>query len=223
MEFIDKLRSVKEKFDKINDQLADPDIANKQDRLIALSKERSELLDVVEAYEKYIAIVENIKGNEEIIASGEDKELSEMAEAELQSLKNEKLQLEEDIKLLLIPKDPNDTKNVIVEVRAGTGGDEAGLFASDLYRMYSRYAVTDSATTYLLTKALTAVVDSGTAKSVRRYYKGAAAGKTGTTQNSTDACNSGLREKNNLPVLCLPTPERKDPVRARILSSHIQT
>jgi peptide chain release factor 1 len=142
MEFIDKLRSVKEKFDKINDQLADPDIANKQDRLIALSKERSELLDVVEAYEKYIAIVENIKGNEEIIASGEDKELSEMAEAELESLKNEKLQLEEDIKLLLIPKDPNDTKNVIVEVRAGTGGDEAGLFASDLYRMYSRYAET---------------------------------------------------------------------------------
>lgn len=140
MELIEKLRAVKEKFEKINEQLSDPDIVNNQEKLIALSKERSELIEVVEAFDKYDVVLRNIEGNHEIIEKGEDKELAEMAEAELEELKNEKEKLEEEIKYILIPKDPNDNKDVIVEVRAGTGGDEAGLFAFDLYRMYSRFA-----------------------------------------------------------------------------------
>jgi len=140
MDLLEKLRSVKEKFEKINEQLSDPDLLKNQEKLISLSKERSELLELVEAYDKYEAVLNNIKGNEEIIEKGEDKELAELAEAELEELKSEREKIEEEIKVLLIPKDPNDNKDVIVEVRAGTGGDEAGLFAFDLYRMYSRYA-----------------------------------------------------------------------------------
>lgn len=142
MELIEKLRAVKEKFDKITEQLSDPDIVNNQEKLIALSKERSDLTEIVEAYNRYDEVLRNIEGNSEIIRSGEDKELSEMAEAELEQLKETKEKLEEEIKYILIPKDPNDNKDVIVEIRAGTGGDEAGLFAFDLYRMYSRYAET---------------------------------------------------------------------------------
>ncbi len=140
MELLDKLRGVKAKFEKITEQLSDPELMKNQEKLVSLSKERSDLLELVEAYDKYEAVMNNIEGNEEIINKGDDKELAELAEAELEDLKEQKEKLEEEIKILLIPKDPNDSKDVIVEIRAGTGGDEAGLFAFDLYRMYSRYA-----------------------------------------------------------------------------------
>ncbi|HEX2963241.1 MAG TPA: peptide chain release factor 1 [Ignavibacteriales bacterium] len=140
MELIDKLRAIKEKFEKINEQLADPANLNNQEKIVTLSKERSELLEVVDAFERYDKVLKDIEGNREIIELGEDRELSEIAQAELEDLKKEKEKLEEEIKYILIPKDPNDNKDVIVEIRAGTGGDEAGLFAFDLYRMYSRFA-----------------------------------------------------------------------------------
>jgi peptide chain release factor 1 len=142
MQLIDKLRSLKEKYNKINEQLSDPGLLKNQEKLISLSKERSELTEIIEVYDKYEDVIRNIEGNKEIIEKAEDKELSELAEAELDELKNEKEKLEEEIKILLIPKDPNDNKDVIVEIRAGTGGDEAGLFGADLYRMYSRFAET---------------------------------------------------------------------------------
>lgn len=140
MEIIDKLREIKEKYDHINEQLADPTVANNQEKIIKLSKERSQLQEVVEAYNKYAEVLHNIEGNLEVIKASDDPELKEMAEAELNDLKENKINLEEEIKVLLIPKDPNDDKNVIVEIRAGTGGDEAGIFANDLLRMYTRYA-----------------------------------------------------------------------------------
>lgn len=140
MDIYEKLKSVKEKFDKINEQLSDPAIHSDQARIIKLSKERSDLTDIVTAYNEYDSLVKNIAGNKEIIDSGDDKELAEIAESELQDLTNRKTEMEEKIKFLLVPKDPDDDKNVIMEIRAGTGGDEAGLFAADLYRMYSRYA-----------------------------------------------------------------------------------
>ncbi|MEI7810845.1 MAG: peptide chain release factor 1 [Ignavibacteria bacterium] len=140
MELIEKLRSVKEKFEKIYEQLSDPDIVNNQEKLIALSRERSDLTEVVEVFYKYEDVLKNIEGNREIVEKGGDKEICEFAEDELQELKLKKEALEEEIKIILIPKDPNDNKDVIVEIRAGTGGDEAGLFAFDLYRMYSRFA-----------------------------------------------------------------------------------
>ncbi|MBI9070891.1 MAG: peptide chain release factor 1 [Melioribacteraceae bacterium] len=140
MEFVNKLKAIKEKFDRIETQLSDPGIVSNQALMIKLSKERSDLMDVVEAYNKYVEVTTNLKGNREIIDAGEDGELVEMAKAELEELKETKENLEDEIKLLLIPKDPDDDKDVIVEIRAGAGGEEAGLFAADLYRMYTRYA-----------------------------------------------------------------------------------
>lgn len=140
MEFIAKLEEVKQRYNGIQEQLSDPAIMSNQEKLIKLSKERSDLHEIVETYDEYNELVKNIKGNEEIINSPGDKELAEMAEAELEELYEKKTGLEEKIKVLLIPKDPNDDKNVILEIRAGTGGDEAGIFASDLFRMYTRFA-----------------------------------------------------------------------------------
>ena len=140
MDFTGKLKEVKDRYTGIEDQLSDPDIVKNQEKLIKLSKERSDLHEVVEAYKAYESILKNISDNEEIISTADDKELIEFAQAELPDLRTKKEELEEKIKLLLIPKDPDDDKDVIVEIRAGTGGDEAGLFAADLYRMYSRFA-----------------------------------------------------------------------------------
>jgi peptide chain release factor 1 len=140
MELYDKLKAIKEKYDKINDQLLDPNIVSDQQKYIALSKERSDLYNLVSAFNEYDTLIKNIAGNKEIIDSGEDKELVEIAEVELEELKEKLTAMEEKIKILLVPKDPDDDKNVIMEIRAGTGGEEAGLFAADLYRMYSRYA-----------------------------------------------------------------------------------
>ncbi|MBI3125039.1 MAG: peptide chain release factor 1 [Ignavibacteriales bacterium] len=140
MDLHDKLKTIKEKYDRIDEQLSDHNIVSNQAKHIALGKERRELSEIVEAYKSYDQLIRNINGNQEIIDSAEDKELTEIAENELKELKEKKIQMEEQIKLLLIPKDPDDDKNVIFEIRAGTGGDEAGLFAADLYRMYTRYA-----------------------------------------------------------------------------------
>lgn len=140
MDFADKLRALKEKFDKINEQLSDPDIVSKQEKYVSLSKERSELEEIVEAYNKYAAIVKSMDENKDIMDKGGDPELAELARLENEDLKEQKEQIESELKSLLVPKDPNDNKDVIVEIRAGTGGEEASLFAFDLYRMYSRYA-----------------------------------------------------------------------------------
>ena len=142
MDYLEKLKEVKEKYDKINEQLSDASIVTKQEKLIKLSKERANLQDIVSAYENYVKLMRDLKGNEEILETSDDKELKELAKTELEELYEKRDSLEEKIKLLLVPKDPDDDKGVIVEVRAGTGGEEAGLFAGDLFRMYSRYAET---------------------------------------------------------------------------------
>lgn len=139
MDFIQKLKEVKEKFENINVQLSDPENLSKQEILIKLSRERSDLLEVVGAYDEYNGVISNIKGNKEIIDSGDESELVELAEEELEELNARKADLEEKIKVLLIPKDPDDDKDIILEIRAGTGGEEAGLFAADLLRMYTRF------------------------------------------------------------------------------------
>lgn len=140
MEFIAKLKGLKDRYVKITEQLSDPNIVSDQTKYVALNRERSELIDIVTAYDQYNTLVKNIDGNKEIAETSDDAELVEVAEMELEELKAQKLELEDKIKFLLIPKDPDDDKGVIMEIRAGTGGDEAGLFAADLYRMYSRFA-----------------------------------------------------------------------------------
>jgi len=140
MDLLERLKRIKDKYDRINQQLADPSFMNEREKIVSLSRERSELEDIIQAYEEYSAVLNNIDGNKEIIDSGLDKELTELAEAELKELEVNKEELEDKIKFLLLPKDPDDNKNVIMEIRAGTGGEEAALFAGDLFRMYSRYA-----------------------------------------------------------------------------------
>lgn len=140
MSFLDKLKKIKDRYDQINDELSDPANQNNRDKVIKLSKERISLSEIISAYENYKQLISNIEGNKEIIDSSSDKELTELANAELKELQLKKEEMEEEIKILLIPKDPNDDKSVIMEIRAGTGGEEAALFAGDLYRMYSRYS-----------------------------------------------------------------------------------
>ena len=140
MEIIEKLKKIKNKFEQINQQLSDPDVLSDREKVVSLSRERSELTEINQAYEDYSEVLKNIEGNKEIIEIGGDKELVSMAENELEELEDKKLKLEDEIKLLLLPKDPNDNKDIIMEIRAGTGGEEAALFADNLFRMYTRYA-----------------------------------------------------------------------------------
>jgi len=140
MDLLGKLEKINSRYEDINAQLSDSEIIRDRKKMISLSKERSDLDEIIEVYQEYDSVLKNITGNKEILSSENDKELIEFAETELTELNEQKKKLEEKIKFILLPKDPNDDKNVIVEIRAGTGGDEAGLFAGDLFRMYSRYA-----------------------------------------------------------------------------------
>ena len=140
MNLVDKLEKIKAKYDSINEQLSNPQISDDREKYIFLNRERSELVEIVEAFAKYSTVLKNIDGNKEIVETANDNELILMAETELEELELEKERLEEEIKLLLLPKDPNDDKDIIMEIRAGTGGEEAALFAGDLLRMYNRFA-----------------------------------------------------------------------------------
>lgn len=137
---IDKLRIVKQRFDEVADLIIQPDIIMDQKRYVRLNKEYKDLQKIVQKGEEYERVLSNLEEAKEIISEGGDPEMVEMAKMELEAA-NEKIPgLEEDIKFLLIPKDPEDEKNVIMEIRAGTGGDEASIFAGDLYRMYTKFA-----------------------------------------------------------------------------------
>ena len=140
MNLLDRLEKIKLRYDQLNSQLSDA--ANTKDfgKIKILNKERLNLEEIIAAHDIYSAVIKNIEGNLEIINSSREAELIEMAELELDDLKNRKEIVEEEIKALLLPKDPNDDKNIIMEIRAGTGGEEAALFANDLFRMYCRYA-----------------------------------------------------------------------------------
>ena len=125
------------RFEEINELLISPDITSDIKKMTQLSKEQSSIEPVVNAAKEYIQVIEDIAENRSLL---DDKELSELAKEELKELEPLKIKLEEDIKILLIPKDPNDDKNIYIELRAGTGGDEAAIFVGDLFRAYIRYA-----------------------------------------------------------------------------------
>jgi peptide chain release factor 1 len=142
MDLLDKLRQVHLKFEALERELEDPATASDTDKLRKLSKERHAVLAVDEAYHRYDRLLRDISGAQELLKETRDPEMREMAEAELRELESRREQMEEDIRILLIPPDPNDSRDSIVEIRAGTGGDEAAIFAGDLFRMYSRFAET---------------------------------------------------------------------------------
>ena len=135
-----KLQQVKERYEEVTAAMSDPSVFDDPDHYTELSKEHSELKELVELYEEWKGIQNQLAGNKELIEDGEDPEITEMALEENKELKPRLEEIEEEIKYKLIPKDPDDSKNVIVEVRAGTGGDEAAIFAGDLFDMYRRYA-----------------------------------------------------------------------------------
>jgi len=136
---LDKLNIVKQRFDEISDLIIQPDIISDQKRYIKINKEYKDLKAIMDIRETYIQLTNNLNEAQEIIADGSDPEMVEMAKMELDEAKSAIPELEEKIRFMLVPKDPEDEKNCVIEVRAGTGGDEASIFAGDLYRMYSKY------------------------------------------------------------------------------------
>ena len=136
---IDKLQAISDRFEEVGRLITDPDIIADMDRYVKLNREYKDLEEVVKVYKTYKTILDNLESNKEIVASNEDAELKEMAKEEIPLLTAEREELEEEIKILLIPKDPEDVKNAIVEIRAGTGGDEACIFVEDVYRMYTMF------------------------------------------------------------------------------------
>ena len=137
---IEKLNIVKQRFDEVNDLIIQPDIISDQKRYVELNKEYKDLKALMDVRATYIELSENIKESEEIIADGSDPEMTEMAKLQMEEAKSELPKLDEKIRMMLVPKDPEDAKNVVMEIRAGAGGDEASIFAGDLYKMYNKYA-----------------------------------------------------------------------------------
>lgn len=136
----DKLEDLRIRLDEILNELQEPDVANDQNRFRKLMKEQNDLTPIVEAYNEYKECKQAIEDSLEMLEEESDEEMRELAKEELNDNKKRVEELEQELKILLLPKDPNDEKNVIVEIRGGAGGDEAALFAGDLLRMYSRYA-----------------------------------------------------------------------------------
>lgn len=136
---LDKLQSIKERFEEIGQLIIMPDSMTDMSKYAKLTKEYKDLEKVVRAFDEYQLVLQNITSSKEILDKEKDPDFREMAKAELDELKVRKEELEEELKQLLIPKDPNDSKDCILEVRGGTGGDEAAIFAGDLFRMYQRF------------------------------------------------------------------------------------
>lgn len=133
----EQLQDIQKKYESLSHDLADPTVAADNQRYQKIAKEHASLKPLIETYQKYQKIQEDLQGNRELL---KDPELGEMAKEEIPKLESQLVDLEEQLKILLLPKDPNDDKNIFIEIRAGAGGDEAGLFAADLLRMYSRFA-----------------------------------------------------------------------------------
>ncbi|SHG63098.1 peptide chain release factor 1 [Ornithinibacillus halophilus] len=137
---LDRLQTLEDRYNKLNELLSDPEVISDTKKLREYSKEQSGLEDVVQAYREYKDVTTQLKDAKEMLEDNLDAEMYEMVKMEISELSSSKEELEDRMKILLLPKDPNDDKDVFMEIRGAAGGDEAALFAGDLYRMYSRYA-----------------------------------------------------------------------------------
>ncbi|WP_144939552.1 peptide chain release factor 1 [Paenibacillus sp. 32O-W] len=137
---LDRLQSLADRYEKLSELLCDPDVANDTKKLREYSKEQSDLQEAYDAYTEYKTVIEQLTDAKAMQNEKLDDEMRDLVKMEIDELEERREQLEEQIKILMLPKDPNDDKNVIVEIRGAAGGDEAALFAADLYRMYTRYA-----------------------------------------------------------------------------------
>ena len=136
----DKLDDLLRRFEELMNELSEPEVTSNQERFRALMKEQSDLQPIVDAYKEYKARKQDIEDSLVMLDEESDEDMREMLKEELADSRKRVEELEQELKILLLPKDPNDDKNVIVEIRAGAGGDEAALFAAELYRMYVKYA-----------------------------------------------------------------------------------
>jgi peptide chain release factor 1 len=136
----ERLDEVERRYETLHHLLGQPEVINNQEEFQRVAKEYAELGKVVDLYRRFKKLEEEIKGSQDLILHEEDEEIKRLAKEELNRLVNEKGRVEEDLKMALLPKDPNDEKNILLEIRAGTGGEEAGLFAADLFRMYAKLA-----------------------------------------------------------------------------------
>ena len=153
----ENLQSLEDRYIELQSMLIDPEVLSNSNKYQELAKEHASLEDLVNAYKKYKNVLEEIEGAEQMLEDSLDSEMKDLVQMEISELEDEKLSLEEEIKVLLIPKDENDDKNVIVEIRAGAGGDEAALFAGVLYRMYSMYADSNGWTTEIMESNATGI------------------------------------------------------------------
>lgn len=138
-EILARLGAIKDHYEEVGKQIVDPEVISDMKRYVKLSKEYKELAPIAKAFDDYKLLTENLANSTEMMRNETDEEFREMAKLEVSELSEEKQKQEADIKLMLIPKDPEDSKNAVMEIRAGTGGDEAGIFAGDLFRMYTKY------------------------------------------------------------------------------------
>ncbi|WP_412989958.1 peptide chain release factor 1 [Pediococcus siamensis] len=139
-DFMDKLQSIADRYDELNELLADPEVIADSQKFMALSKEEASIREIVAKFREYKKVVDQIQDDKEMQREKLDPEMDELVKSELSTLESQKTDLEEQIKVLMLPKDPNDDKNIIMEIHGAAGGDEASLFAADLFNMYSRYA-----------------------------------------------------------------------------------
>ncbi|MFQ5707909.1 MAG: peptide chain release factor 1, partial [bacterium] len=137
---LEQLEKVELRYQELNKWLMEPDVAKNPTRFKEIAKEKRALDSTIQMYQEYKQVLKTIQEDEQLLARESDRELLEMAEVELQEMRSKCRHIEEELRILLLPKDPKDTRNAIVEIRAGTGGDEAGLFAGDLFRMYTKYS-----------------------------------------------------------------------------------
>lgn len=138
-DLLQRLESIKIRYDEVSELIVDPGIISDMNRYVSLNREYKDLQPLMETLREYKNVIDNIESSKKVLATEKDPEFLEMAKAEFEELTARKVVMDGEIKYMLIPKDPEDTRNAIVEIRAGTGGDEAGIFVGDLYRMYKRY------------------------------------------------------------------------------------
>jgi peptide chain release factor 1 len=210
---LDKLAEVEHRFAALEHKLADPAIFSQPEELRKCGKERADLEEVVTTFREYKRLAGEIAGNEELLSDG-DPEVRELAKAELPALKERAQAMLEQLKVLLLPKDPNDEKSVFVEIRAGTGGEEAALFAADLFRMYSRYAERKGWGVEIMShhpteigglKELVALVDGKAAYSQFKYEAG-----VHRVQRVPETEASGRIHTSTVTVAVLPEAEEVD-------------
>lgn len=153
----DQLQSIEDRYEELGELLSDPEVIADTKRLMELTKEEASTRETVAVYRRYKKTVQSIADAEEMLAENLDPEMTELAKEELAESKKEKEELEEQIKILLLPKDPNDDKNIIMEIRGAAGGDEAALFAGDLFNMYQKYAESQGWKTEVLESNVTGI------------------------------------------------------------------